>query len=400
MPKLLQINVTANRGSTGRIAEQIGEKALAAGWESFIAYGRDCGASKSKLIKIGSRLGVLWHAFMTRITDRHGLYSILATRRFVREINRIKPDIIHLHNIHGYYVNYKILFDYLCKANIPVLWTMHDCWPITGHCTHFEYTKCDMWREQCRDCPQKRAYPSSFLIDSSQRNHLMKKRVFSSLPFTLVAVSNWLSEVYAMSNLCYNNIKTIYNGIDVKMFYPCKTKVTNKKTILGVASSWNAQKGLNDIIKLHDILPSDRYQIVLIGLTKTQVVSLPKEIILLQRTNSIKELAEWYSSADVVLNLSYAETFGLTTVEGLACGTPSIVYKVTALPELIKDKKIGRVVEPGDLEGVVSAIEELCAEDREAMRKRCREYAVNHFDKEQNYEEYLKLYENILNNYK
>ena len=161
MPKLLQINVTANRGSTGRIAEQIGEQVIAAGWESYVAYGRDCGVSNSNIIKIGSKRSTLWHALMTRITDKHGLYSKISTKRLVRRIEEINPDIIHLHNIHGYYVNYKILFDYLRKANIPVVWTLHDCWTMTGHCTHFEYAKCDRWKAGCCDCPEKKSYPSS-----------------------------------------------------------------------------------------------------------------------------------------------------------------------------------------------------------------------------------------------
>ena len=407
MPKLLQINVTANRGSTGRIAEQIGEKALAAGWESFIAYGRDCGASKSKLIKIGSRLGVLWHALMTRITDKHGLYSKLATKRLVRRIEEIKPDIIHLHNIHGYYVNYKILFDYLRKANIPVVWTSHDCWTVTGHCSYFTFVKCEQWKTHCSNCPQKGAYPTSWVVDRSKKNHIDKKKYFSAVEkLTIVPVANWLGGVIKNSFLKDRRIEVIHNGIDITTFKPCEYEnlttrynLAAKSVVLGVASPWSTRKGFPDFMRLYDMLDSARYQIVLIGLNKEQIEQLPNGIIAFERTNSVEELAKWYSLADVFVNPTYEDTYPTTNLEAIACGTPVITYRTGGSPESIIPQT-GRVVEPGDLEGVVSAIEELCAEDREAMRKRCREYAVNNFDKEQNYEEYLKLYENILNNYK
>ena len=405
MPKVLQINSTVNVGSTGRIAEQIGAKAMAQGWESYIAYGRECGVSKSQLIKIGMRLGAMWHAIMTRITDKHGLYSKVATRRLVSYIERVKPDIIHLHNIHGYYVNYKILFDYIRKAGVPVVWTLHDCWSMTGHCAHFVSVDCQKWQTQCYGCPLLGTYPRA-KVDNSHNNYCLKRKIFTSLgdKLHLVSVSKWLNSVVDKSFFAGGGVHQhiIYNGVDSSLFTP-QLEVTksqlglpNKKILLALATTWSHSKGFADFLQLAEMLPEE-YQIVLIGLSQEQMDTLPKGIIARPRTDIVEELVRYYSVANVVLNLSQAETFGLTTVEGLACGVPSVVYNVTASPELVTPQT-GRIVEVGDLKGVAKAIEELCAEDRETMRERCRKHALEHFDQDENYNKYLDIYEQILIN--
>ena len=405
MPKLLQINIVANWGSTGRIAEQIGEKAMARGWESFIAYGVWKNPSASKLIGIGSRCEYRWHKRLTKYTDKHGLFSSWATRRFIRKVKQIKPDIVHLHNIHGYYINYKILFNYLREANIPVVWTLHDCWSMTGHCAHFVGADCQKWQTQCYDCPLSGTYPRA-KVDNSRYNYLTKREAFTSLgdKLHLVSVSKWLNGIVDKSFFAGSGVQqhTIYNGIDGSLFAPrmdiskSQLGLPNKRILLALATSWTPSKGLADFVKLSEMLPEE-YQIVLIGLLPSQIDALPKSIIARQRTNSVEELVNYYSVADVVLNLSRAETFGLTTVEGLACGTPSVVYNATASPELVTPQT-GRIVEPGDLEGVVKAIEELCAEDREALRERCRKHALANFEREKNYDKYFDLYEQLLIN--
>ena len=405
MPKVLQINVVAIWGSTGRIAEQIGEKAMARGWESYIAYGRMQNPSKSQLIKIGSRLAERLHYRLTKLTDKHGLFSSVATKRFIRKVKAIKPDIVHLHNIHGYYINYEILFNYLRKANIPVVWTLHDCWSMTGHCTHFIEVGCQKWKTQCFDCPLTGVYPRA-IRDNSRKNYQLKRKVFSSLgdKLHLVSVSKWLNSIVAGSFFSDNGAHRhiIYNGIDGSLFTPqlevskSQLELPEKKILLGLATSWSPTKGYVDFLKLAEMLPKE-YQIVLVGLSQEQIAALPKGVIARPHTNSVEELVRYYSVADVVLNLSRAETFGMTTVEGLACGTPSVVYDTTALPELVTPQT-GRVVAQGDLERVVKAIEELCAEDREAMREHCRKRALEHFERDENYDKYLDLYEQLLTN--
>ena len=397
--KLLQINSVANIGSTGRIAEQIGQAAMKAGWESYIAYGREAGQSQSHLIKIGSQLDVMWHGVVTRLFDRHGLASKRATKRFVSQIKEIQPDIIHLHNIHGYYLNYEILFKYLSKADIPVVWTFHDCWAMTGHCSHFVKIGCFRWKNKCNDCPLLQDYPKSF-FDGAERNYSRKRNSFDIEKLNIVSVSKWLNSVVEESYLSKIDKYIIYNGVDIDLFKPVKSNIKkdigleDKKVLLGVATAWSESKGLDDYYKLSKRLPEE-YQIILIGVKRNQIKKLPKEIIGIERTNNINELVQYYSAADVVMNLSYAETFGLTTVEGFACGTPSIVYDTTASPELITENT-GIVVPLGDISAVKDAVEEICRNGKEYYSRFCRERAVQHFNKEDKFKEYIELYKKIL----
>ena len=402
MPTILQINVAINYGSTGKIAEQIGLLVMQRGWESYIAHGRYINPSESKSIQVGNMLVWSYHALMTRITDRHGLFSTCATKKLIKQIQEIKPDIIHLHNIHGYYINHKILFEYLQNANVPVVWTFHDCWSMTGHCTHFEYAKCDLWKTGCCDCPEKKSYPTSLLFDRSRRNYIEKRELFTSVKnMTIVPVSNWLGNIVNESFLSKYDVQVIHNGIDISKFQPLQSNIkeqygiSDKNVVLGVASPWGRRKGLEDFTKLYSYLSNDKYQIVLIGLSEDQIKQLPNGIIGLTRTESVEELAKWYSAADVFVNPTYEDTYPTTNLESISCGTPVVTYKTGGSPESITPYT-GRVVEQGDLESVVEAIEELCAKDRDEMRERCRDYAEAHFNKRDCFRKYLDLYEEII----
>ena len=402
MPRLLQINSTANWGSTGKIAEQIGERAIANGWESYIAYGRVANNSSSTLIRIGSRLSQAWHLLQTRLFDRHGLGSKFATKKLIHQIEEIKPDIIHLHNIHGYYINYPILFDYLNSTDIPVVWTLHDCWAFTGHCAHYVNCRCTKWQEECYNCPNKEEYPKTFL-DNSRRNYRHKQQLFTALTkkLTIIPVSQWLESEAKKSFLKDSHITYVYNGIDTNIFQPVDSNnirqrynIEARHIIVSVASVWDNNKGLQDIIALRSQLPKE-YAIIIVGLSNRQAKDLPGNIIAIPRTNSQSELAEIYSCADIVLSTSRQETFGLTIAEGMACGTPAIVYNTTALPELITPAT-GIVVEQGDVAGVVRAIEEICAKGKEHYAEACRKRAVDNFDKNACFEKYIALYGELL----
>lgn len=401
VPTLLQINVSVNDGSNGTIAEEIGQLAIEKGWRSYIAYGRKALASQSELIRIGNKCDIYWHGFESRFLDNHGLASKNATTSFIKAIDRIKPDIIHLHNIHGYFLNYKILFEYLTNTTIPIVWTLHDCWAITGHCAHFVNLGCENWKTQCGNCPQKHAYPKSLFFDRSKTNYDLKKKLFTSLKsMTVVSVSKWLKEVVDKSFLAKYPSVVIYNGVDTDIFkfhengLRKKYGLENKFVLLGVASTWSASKGLLDYCKLGECL-TDKYQIVLVGLSDKQIKNLPLNIIGLKRTDNVQDLVDLYSMADVVMNLSYAETFGLTTVEGLACGTPGIVYNSTASPELITDET-GFVVETGDINGVVNAIKTIFNNGKIFYSKACRQRAINFFNKDYQYRNYIDLYNELL----
>ena len=402
MLKLLQINVTANRGSTGTIVESIGEIAISRGWESFIAYGRSKNNSQSKTIKIGNRLGIYFHGLISRIFDKHGFGSIIATKKLITQIKKLNPNIIHLHNLHGYYLNIFLLFKFLSRSNIPVVWTFHDFWPITGHCTHFDFSGCNKWETECNRCPQKFQYPSSFLFDNSRKNYSMKRKLFNEINnLTIITLSNWANEIISKSFLANQNRKIIQNGIDLNVFSPrvinnhfIKKNNASRFLILGVSSVWNTRKGFNDFIELSKNL-DDNFLIILVGLNRFQIDKLPSNVIGIEKTESQLELSEIYSLSDVYINLSVEETFGLTTVEALACGTPAIVYDSTSLPELI-DENTGVLVKKSNISELIRAINKVKANGKIFYSKACRKRAIKFFDKKIKYSEYFEVYNSLL----
>ena len=398
MPKLLQINVTANWGSTGKIAEDIGKTAIANGWESYIAYGRDTNPhSLSNLILIGNKWDMYNHGIQTRIFDNHGLASINATKKFIDRVKEIKPDIIHLHNIHGYYINYDILFDYLSKANIPVVWTLHDCWPFTGHCAYFDYVNCCKWKYGCIKCMYKSTYPSSYILSSSEKNYLRKRKSFTSVPkLYFVPVSNWLHNLLNESFFAKFPKKTIHNGVDLNLFVPTTRKFfrVDRHVVLGVASVWEARKGLVDFIKLRELLPRT-IEIILIGLSKQQIDTLPSGIKGISRTNNVNELVEYYSQSSVFVNPTWEDNFPTTNIEALACGTPVVTYRTGGSPESITPET-GIVVEKGDCNALCSAIMEIIAKGKDFYSAACRKRAEDLYNKDDRFQEYLDLYQHLL----
>lgn len=399
MKKLLIINVTANSGSTGRIAEEIGRTAISNGYDTYFAYGRLARESKCELIKIGKKLNVRLHGIESRLFDNHGFSSRIATKRFIKEIEKIKPDIINIHNLHGYYINVKILFEYLAKINIPIVWTFHDCWPFTGHCSYFDRYNCTKWETECHSCPNKHGYPSSLLLSRAKRNFYKKRKLFSNYKkTTIVTPSNWLSDITKQSFFKGKNIVTINNGTDLTTFKIVNgnkrhsLNLQNKKIVLGVASIWDKRKGFDDFVKLNDLL-SDEYKIILVGLNKKQIESLPENIIGIERTESVHELAELYSMADVFVNPTYSDNFPTTNIEALACGTPVITYKTGGSPEAI-DEMTGVVVEQGNINKLKEAIESV-AKDKAMYTGKCRERAVNLYNKQDRFNDYINLFNSL-----
>lgn len=395
MPKLLQINATANWGSTGKIAEQIGLCAMAHGWASYIAYGRYCNHSKSYLLKVGTKLDTYFHYGEQRIRDNEGLCSRGATRKLIDRINDIQPDIIHLHNIHDHYINYRILFGYLNQTNIKVVWTFHDCWAFTGHCMHFVTENCERWKEKCHDCPMKGQYPKT-VIDRSESNYLLKKELFTSCKnLTIVPASYWLGNFVSDSFLKDKRIQVIHNGIDLNVFNIISPKSSNKFRILGVSSVWPKAKGIYDIFELRKMLPPEEYEIMMVGLSKNQIEELPDGIIGIERTQNVQDLVKLYNEANVLINPTYADTFPTVNLEALACGTPVITYNTGGSPEAI-DEKTGIVVEQGDIVGLANSI--MYVRDNNFSSDICRKRAEQYFDKDKNFEKYIALYNELLKN--
>lgn len=396
--KVLQINSVCGIGSTGRIATHISSKLKSKGHESYIAYGRGIAKDENNAIKIGSKLDNYTHVTKTRLLDQHGYGSIIATRKFVQRIKEIDPDIIHLHNIHGYYINIEILFKYLREANKPVIWTLHDCWAFTGHCVHFEYVDCNKWKTGCYMCPQKMEYPASFLFDNSKLNYIKKRELFSSLEnMHIVTPSNWLTNLVGQSFLGHYPVKTINNGIDVNVFKPNKGdfrenyNIGDKFIVLGVAR-WDKRKGLDYFIRLSEQLGNE-YQVVIVGLTEQQKNILPDTIIGIKQTNNIQELVELYSEADVFVNPTLEDNFPTTNIEAMACGTPVITFNTGGSIESI-DENTGIIIEKGNFEKLLSAVKKIKNSDFD-YEDACINRVKENFVSENKFLEYIKLYESL-----
>ena len=405
MKKLLQINVSVNTGSTGRIAEEIGQRAIATGYDSYIAYGRDARDSQSKIIHIGSKWNNRWHGMATLFLDAHGFASNCATRRFIKQIEVIKPDVILFHNLHGYYLNIDILLTYLKDKNIPIFWTLHDCWPFTGHCSYFDAVECNKWQTHCEHCPNTKGYPKSLFLDRSQSNFDKKRALLTALPnVTFVPVCRWMGSVVEKSYMKGRPLRVIYNGTNVDVFKPQKEDViddmrkkygvSGEKVILGVASTWDRRKGLLDFEWLSGQLPDD-CQIVLVGLSEEQIKGLPKGIVGIRRTESVQELATLYSLADLFVNPTYVDNFPTTNIEALACGTPVITYNTGGSPEAI-DRNTGIVVPKGDKEALKESIVEVVSSTDKYGSEACRKRAVENFNKDDRFGDYIELFNQAL----
>lgn len=395
--KILQINTTVNWNSTGKIANEIGKLAIKNGWESWIAYNRGIPQSPSNLIKIGNDWDMQLHGLQTRLFDNHGLASIGTTKKFIKDIERIEPDIIHLHNIHGYYLNYPLLFDYFKRWGGPIVWTFHDCWPYTGHCAYYDFAGCERWQTGCHNCPQLRSYPSSLMADRSRLNYVDKYNAFTGCQnMRLVAVSDWLNYELNTSFFKGYPISTIHNGIDLSIFKPTHTsnKNENTKLILGVASIWEARKGLEEFYELRNLLPYN-YAIVLVGLSKSQIASLPDGITGIRRTENIDQLVKLYSEADVFANPTLEDNYPTTNLEALACGTPVVTYNTGGSPEAVTHDT-GIIVKKRDVKGLADAIMKITTDHHNYYPAQCRDRALNNFDQNICFQKYIDLYQSLI----
>ena len=394
--KVVQINSVCGVGSTGRIAVDISKKLNDEGIENYIFYGTGHSDYENG-IKFGGTLNVRTHQLGTRLLGKHGFYSKKATKKLIEKISDIDPDIIHLHNIHGHYLNVEVLFEYLASSNKKVIWTLHDCWSFTGHCAYYDYVNCNKWQTECNNCPALRDYPRSLIFDRSRESFKDKKRIFNSVEdLTLITPSKWLAEETKKSFMSKYPVQVINNGIDLSNFKPLigdfriKYGIEKSFMILGVAGVWERRKGLDYFIELAKKAKDDEV-IVLVGLSQEQQNKLPKNIIGISRTNSAKELAEIYTSADVFVNPTLEDNFPTTNLEALACGTPVITFDTGGSPEAV-DNQTGIVVEKGNLENLLVAIDNVKNKGKEKYKKVCTDRAKELYDKENKFLEYIQLY--------
>lgn len=399
--KILQINSVCGIGSTGRIATDIHAILKEQGHESYIAFGRGNSLNCDTPIRIGNNFDNYAHVAKTRIFDKHGFGSKKATNKFIVQLKGLDPDVIHLHNIHGYYINFEILFQYLKEANKPVIWTLHDCWSFTGHCTYFDYVSCDKWVEGCHHCPQMKSYPSSYIVDNSSDNYHKKKDTFSGVKdLTIVTPSEWLAELVQLSFLNEYPVKVINNGIDLEVFRPnasnfkSKWRIEDKFVILGVAGAWEKRKGFEYFHNLSKQINNDEI-IVMVGLTDKQIKELPENIIGIAKTNSVKELVEIYSAADVFVNPTLEDNFPTTNLESLACGTPVITFDTGGSIESIKDGT-GYIVEKGNMKDLLLKIKEIKTKGKLSYASKIKKHVIESYDKDDRFKDYIDLYIQVL----
>ena len=386
--KVLMINVVCGIRSTGRICTDLATELEAQGHEVKIAYGRENVPEQFQkyAVRIGKNFDVKLHGVKARLLDGAGFGSKRATKKFIEWVKEYDPDVIHLHNIHGYYINVEVLFKYLKKCDKKIIWTLHDGWAFTGHSAYCDAVQCDSWKTGCHKCPQIREYPKS-VVDRSKYNWEKKRKLFTGIAnMTIVTPSHWLAGLVQDSFLQCYEVQVIHNGIDTSQFKPLKSDfrkqygLENKRILLGVATVWNDMKGYTDFIRLSSML-DDLNKIVLVGVSDDQLKELPNSILGIKRTASVRELVYLYSAADVFLNLSYCENYPTVNLESRACGTPIVTYNTGGSPESAGPECI--VVEKGNLQEVISAINKLSSRIEED---------VSELDEKVSAEKYQTLY--------
>lgn len=459
--RIAQINVISSL-STGRIAVQLCRLANEAGHKTLLCHSRDhapadissyrVGSREHRLVRwtadrlcsrrfflwrsagallrklssssIGCKLNTYTHIALARLTDRAGFFSRGATRRLVRQLRAFQPDLIHLHNLHGYYLHLPKLFKYLKETDIPVVWTLHDCWAYTGHCAYYTLAKnappieakrrrakqetvgCDRWTAGCGQCVLKRSYPMSLFRDQSARNWKEKRELFCGLPHMVITTpSEWLRDEVKRSFLKNYPVYALPNGVDLNVFAPCSDGrfmedvarsygldgIGEKKLILSVAAVWDERKGLEDLIQLAEKLGPE-YCVAAVGLDEYQIAALPRNTVMgVRRTGNLNDLCALYTAADVYVSTSREETMGMTLVEALACGTQVICYDATAMPEIVTDA-VGEVVPVGDIDALADAVRRLC--DQPKADHDCMERAAD-YESGRRFQAYIQLYDKM-----
>ena len=390
---IAQINATCGVGSTGKICVSVSELLSKKGIENYIFY--SAGNSDYPLgIKYSNEKAVKFQTLVSRIFGNYGFESKCITEKLIKELEKIKPDIIHIHNIHSHNCNLKILFSYIRKNGIKVYWTFHDCWAFTAYCPHFDMIGCDKWRTGCRSCPQRKQY--SWFFDRSSYLYNKKMAAINGVDLTVITPSKWLADLVKKSFFKDFPVKVINNGIDLNIFKPTesdfreKYALENKYIVLGVAFGWGKRKGLDVFIELANRLDKEKYKIVLVGTDDNVDKLLPDNIISIHRTQNQTELAEIYTTADVFANPTREEVFGLVNLEALACGTPVVTFDTGGSPECI-DETCGAVVAKDDTDAMYNEIIRIC-ETKPYSKDDCLKRAEG-FDKNEKFREYIRLYE-------
>lgn len=398
--KVLQINAVSGINSTGRTASELSDYLNNNGHEGFIAY--STGIPYEKGYKIGSKLDVKLHALSSRVLGKQAYFSTGSTHKLISYLTNLKPDVIHLNNLHSNFINLKLLLNFIARNDIPTVITLHDCWFYTGKCTHYTVDGCYKWQIQCGGCPRLKKDNPSWFFDRTRKMLHDKNEWFSAIPrLAVVGVSDWITNEARKSFLFSAKVITrIYNWIDQNTFKPVETKTTREKLgltdkyiILGVASGWSNAKGLNKFIELAGLLTPDM-QIVLVGKISADI-PLPDNIKHVAETHNVGELVQYYSMADVYLHLSQEETFGKTIAEALSCGTPAIVLNSTACPEIV-DESCGIVLKDNRSDTIFEAIMKIKENGKLSYSSHAVSRVRKNFHSQTNMEAMLTLYKQLI----
>ena len=393
--KVVQINATCGVGSTGKIGVGISQVLEEHKIENYILYSSK-GSGYKYGISCANDTYIKNQALKSRILGNYGFNSQKATRRIIEELERMNPDIVHIHNIHGHDCNLETLFTYLKKSKVKIVWTFHDCWAFTAYCPHFTMAKCDKWKTKCSQCIQRKEY--SWIFDRSSYLYKKKKELFQGLDLTIVTPSKWLADLVKQSFLKEYPVEVINNGIDLETFQPIdsnfreKHELKDKKLILGVSFDWSIKKGMDVFLELSKRL-SDDYKIILVGTNDEVDKNLPKNILSIHRTQSQSELAEIYAAVDFFINPTREDTFPTVNMEAIACGTPVITFQTGGSPEII-DETCGSVIACDDVDAFEKEILRVCTGN--VYRKEDCVKKATEFEQKERFKEYLDLYERVI----
>lgn len=392
--RVVQINTTCGIGSTGKICVGISQLMTAQNIENYILCSRTNGFPAGIPCSGGGYIKS--QALKSRILGNYGFNSQRSTRRMIAELEYIRPDIVHLHNIHSHDCDLEMLFNWFRRHRTKLVWTFHDCWAFTAYCPHFTMAKCDKWKTSCEHCVQRRRY--SWLFDRSRELFERKKELFSGLDLTIVTPSQWLAGSVRRSFLKEYPVHVIHNGIDLDVFRPASSSfrvkhgLENKKILLGVSFGWDARKGLDVFVELSKRLSAD-YQIVLVGTDSKVNKLIPANIISIHRTQNQQELAEIYTAADLFVNPTREENYPTVNMEALACGTPVLTFRTGGSPEMLEET-CGSVVDCDDVDAMEKEIIRICTHkpycEMDCLKKAWK------FDQNERFKEYLILYERIV----
>lgn len=399
--KILQINAVGQEKSTGRTCLELA-RYLNKTQEHSCYTAFSVGTADEYGYQIGGKLQAKLHGLLSRLTGRQAHFSACETGKLLAYIKKLRPDVVHLRNLHANFIHFPMLMKFLAKEDIPTVITLHDCWFFTGKCCHYTVTGCYRWQTGCHACPRLHQDNVSWFADATAQLWQEKKRLFEAIPrLAVTGVSQWVVNEAKQSFLtCAKEITRIYNWVDLETFVPRDNKeqvlqrfgLAGKCVILGVASSWSREKGLQDYLTLAREL-GDEYAVCLVGSIPERTV-LPSNVHHVPTTNSPRELSELYSAADVFVMLSAEETFGKVSAEALACGTPVVCYDSTANKELVGEG-CGAVHPLGDMNALADSVRAICAEGKETYSEACRAFAEANFRKEDRISDYLDLYQRI-----